>query len=591
MVINEDIVRQICTDMAKPDAPSLRELADKLHISKDTVAKVIKAFKEAGKDPAEVKTLSYAEIEQIIPLNETRQHCIEPDWNDAFIYRFGTRNYRNKPIHTMEETWRDSYVLKKFTVGIRNINRGTVKSALPDGCMPFVTFSRQFNVRNKERCPMLDDSDGTALASSISASSPGSVVMIDASGDLVYWRRPNGTIEKGVLYAAVLQYSGLTFAWIGPDHKLITWMRFVIAMLKFYGGAPACVVCDNEASICQRSVICVNADGRKIYSITINPSLTRITDPAGIEWKQCDPYKSRHKALGERTVRLYQDFNIPGQVLGRSEDDLPIADTLEQLNEYLLIDINTINDQPLKDRKFSRRAYFELYEREHLSPLPELDLNLPVDSVKRTVSDSGYARYQGNFYYASTGHQGCRVLVEVFEDDTLKISLLPKLELLKTHKVDRGCHPRMQYIKSKSDYSDKEKFVARTLEELAADAHKHYPAVSAELEQVFTGFFAHSRMNDIQKTSVCNNILDLCFNCYSSHQEQLLAGLQHILREGIYDNIKMKRLLQEHIGKRRVVNKFASAQQELDALGKLGSHAGPDTTSYLKKLRQNKKEA
>lgn len=590
MVINEQVVRRICTEMAKPAAPSLRELGEKLHISKDTVSKVLKAIEDAGKDPAAVITLSHAEIDQIIPLNEVRQNWIEPDWNEVFIYRFGTRNYR-KPIHTMEETWRDSYVLKKFTVDIRSINRGTVKAALPDGCMPFVTFSRQFNDRHKERCPMLDDSEGTALASSISASSPGSAVMIDASGDPVYWRRSNGTVEKGVLYVAVLQYSGLTFAWIGPDHKLMTWMRFVIAMLKFYGGAPACIISDNEASICQRSVIGVTADGKELRSITINPSFTRITDPAGIEWKQCEPYKSRHKALGERTVKLYQDFGIPGQVLCRSREDLPIADTLEQLNEYLLIDVNTINDQLLKDRKFSRRAYFELYEREYLSPLPELDLNLPVDSVKRTVSDSGYARYKGNFYYAGTEHTGSLVQVEVFEDDTLKISLRPGLELLKTHKVDRGCHPRMQYIKSKSDYSDKEKYVSRSLEELTAYAHKHFPAVSAELAQVFTEFFAHSRMNDIHKTSVCNNILDLCTNCCSSHQEQLLSGLQHILREGVYDNTKMKRILQDYIGRRRAENKFASAQQELDALGRLGTHAGPDTTSYLKKLRQNKKES
>ena len=69
---------------------------------------------------------------------------------------------------------------------------------------------------------------------------------MDWAGVRPYWQDPDsGEKVYGWLFAAVLPFSGLGFAYVTPDMKMPSWIQCHIKMYEFFGGVTTILTPDN----------------------------------------------------------------------------------------------------------------------------------------------------------------------------------------------------------------------------------------------------------------------------------------------------------------------------------------------------------
>lgn len=547
MTLDVSQIRVFLEKKADGSKLSAAKIAKEADCSESSIRRLNNRLKYSGLTPAELLDMDSVKLNIYFGFaGEGRSGKASPDWRQVCLFVYGKAAKDNKKEHTLEQAWINYVRANGFTEEV--VSRDLKN--LPNELLSYSAFTAGFR-HWFERCEVFDVTVSD-FCSKINQVCPASQIMIDASGDPVCWKDLNGTVHKSVLFVGVLCYSGLTFAYLGPDHSQITWLNFIIAMLRWLNCTAASIKSDNETALVIRRKSEVAPNGKKLYAFEPHPKILALTDQLDIEWVLCEPGEPRQKALCERMVGVFQ--RIKGHVLGRNPDDLPVAMNEEELNKLLLKDVADFNSKRLSGREFSRQAYYDLHEKPYMYALPEHMPSAEQKFETRLVSTKGYVRFQGHNYFVAKSAIGKRVRIIETQGGKLQIwSVKPAPgKKLKEYEIEYKATPRSCFIKHKEDYSPAERYVSRDVNELC-QAASDYPLIEGLLQRVFRGFFEQSRIPDADKTRTCNNVLKLCKEHYPDHASDLKEALGAIEFSGKYDNVSILSCLREHLS--RAANK------------------------------------
>ncbi|MBN2258301.1 MAG: IS21 family transposase, partial [Anaerolineaceae bacterium] len=191
-----------------------------------------------------------------------------------------------------------------------------------------------------------------------------SMVMEHKAGDKLYVDftgkklhlvdRQTGEITPVEVFVAVLGASKLIYAEALRSQKKPDFIHAQVNTLEYIGGVPKAIVPD-----CLKSGI---TKGHR-YEPDINPEYQDFAQHYETTILAARPYKPRDKALVEGAVRIvYQRIFAP--LRNR------VFHSLEQLNAAIRIELEKLNNRPMKHYGKSRREMFNEIEKDYLSALP-----------------------------------------------------------------------------------------------------------------------------------------------------------------------------------------------------------------------------
>ncbi|TPI51695.1 MULTISPECIES: IS21 family transposase [unclassified Mesorhizobium] len=300
---------------------SVREVSERLKISKTTVSTYLLRAREAGlscwplppgHDDATLERLLFGSA------GRPPQDLSEPDF--ALI----ARELKRKGV-TLTLLWQE------------------YRAAHPDGygytwfCEHFAAFEHRTSATFRNR------------------HAAGAVMKTDYAGQTVPVIDPaTGVIYPAQIFVAVLGASNLTFAFASSSQKLPDWIEGQVRALAFFGGVTRAIACDNlkagvvKALWFEPTLNATFAAMAEHYDTTILPTRSR---------------KPRDKAKVEGAVLIVERW-ILARLRNRSffsiaELNAAIAELLEELN-----------NRPMRHVGQSRRELFEEIERAALKPLP-----------------------------------------------------------------------------------------------------------------------------------------------------------------------------------------------------------------------------
>lgn len=199
---------------------------------------------------------------------------------------------------------------------------------------------------------------------------PGDMIMIDFAGEkLSYVQRETGEVIECAVFVATMPYSGLVFCTAVLTQQTKDVCHCIAAMLKFYGGVPVTILCDNMATAVTR------------YD-KFEPRFTQLcyqlADHYDTTFSAARPRKPRDKAPVERNVTIvYQ--NIYALIRHQT------FHSLSELNEAIAQHLNSLNNKEgFRMAVYSRWYLFDVYEKQLLRPLPSEPFRLKK-SIYRTV--------------------------------------------------------------------------------------------------------------------------------------------------------------------------------------------------------------
>ena len=302
---------------------SVREVSRQLKLSKTTVATYLHRAREAGlncwplpSDRDDDATLQTALFQRAG--RPTRDEA-EPDWPHI------ARELKRKGV-TLRLLW-DEY-----------------RAAHPDGYgyTWFCTGFREFECRVSPRFRNRHDA--------------GAAMQTDYAGHTIPVIDPTtGEVHPVQIFVAVLGASNYTFACASLTQQLPDWIDAQVRALKFFGGVPKAIICDNlKAAV--------------VKPLWFEPSLTTTFEAMAAHYDTTilptRPRKPRDKAKVEGAVLIVERW-----ILARLRNLQFFS--IEALNEAiaeLLVDINT---RPMRRIGRSRRVLYDDIERPALRPLPE----------------------------------------------------------------------------------------------------------------------------------------------------------------------------------------------------------------------------
>lgn len=181
------------------------------------------------------------------------------------------------------------------------------------------------------------------------------MIMIDFAGKKQYYIDPStGEQIPCEVFVAILPFSGLIFCQAVHSQQTTDFTHSINAMLKFYGGVPATIVCDNLKTAVKR------ADR---YEPQFTDICNQLSEHYGTTFTATRPYSPRDKAMVERAVNIVYN-HIYGPLRNRD------FTSLSALNAAMQEQLVLLNNKPYKNTPYSRSYFFQQQERSLLKPLP-----------------------------------------------------------------------------------------------------------------------------------------------------------------------------------------------------------------------------
>ncbi len=240
-------IREIARAIASSEGASNRMVASMAGISPSTVFGYREEMARQGLAPADILAMDDDGLVRAFGDScRMDRALVEPDWDGVLEY-LGQPLPHRKGRRSLRDAWFWRYVLPGIADPVareRASLRGYIpRGELPAGLMSLSTFKRRAKEERARRCPGLDKGlyDGRS-----EPCGPGEQAMIDASGDPLCWEDPSGAAHSARVLVGVLPYSGLLFMDAEPDTTTQSWIRFVIGMVRYFGGVPGSILSDNE---------------------------------------------------------------------------------------------------------------------------------------------------------------------------------------------------------------------------------------------------------------------------------------------------------------------------------------------------------
>ncbi|SCB73973.1 Transposase [Chitinophaga costaii] len=181
------------------------------------------------------------------------------------------------------------------------------------------------------------------------------MIMIDFAGKKLSYIDPStGEVIQCQTFVAILPFSGLIFCLAVHTQQTADFTTCINAMLRFYSGVPATILCDNlKTAVTQPSR----------YEPVFTDICHQLSEHYNTTFSATRPYSPRDKVMVERAVNIvYTHVYAP---LRNRE-----FTSLQTLNAAMQEQLLLLNNKPYKHTPCSRWYYFEQQERSALKALP-----------------------------------------------------------------------------------------------------------------------------------------------------------------------------------------------------------------------------
>ena len=368
----------------KATGQSNRSIAEALGISRNTVNQVVTRIEESGLDFEDLSRLTEAEISVVFPVNSGRKPDGEyfmPDFEEL-------KKELAKPGVTLQLLW-EEYSDRCRLSGRRPYQK--------------TQFKKHFNDHLKK----------TGFKDIIQHKA-GEQIEVDWAGVRPCWQDPDsGEKVYGWLFAAVLPFSGLGFAWVTSDMKMPNWIQCHIKMYEFFGGVTTILTPDNlKTGITKhtRDEIVINStyqDMAEYYGTVVIPA--RVRTP-------------RDKSQVENLV-----YQFEKDVIGRLRNCQFFS--VEEYNDQLIKEVERFNNKPFQKKPGTRRTLFNEVEKAALRPLPMKRYEM-AEYKAAVVQANSHIAYQKNYYSVPYQYIGKEVTLKITSH---RIAILYNKEVLSEH--------------------------------------------------------------------------------------------------------------------------------------------------------------
>ena len=243
----------------------------------------------------------------------------------------------------------------------------------------------------------------------------GEKLFVDYSG-----KRPEiidhatGEVIKVELFVAVLGASNFTYAEATMTQQGSDWIASHVRALKFIGGAPKAIVCDQLKSGVSKAC-------------RYEPEVQRTYEELAKHYGTCvlpaRPRKPRDKAKVEGAVLIVQRWIL---AVIRNQKFF----SLRALNERIRELLDILNSKLMRRYKKSRRALFEEVERGCLTPLPETPFE-HADFKKARINIDYHVTFEGHLYSVPFKHARQEVVLRVTRSS---VEVLLRGEVIAMHR-------------------------------------------------------------------------------------------------------------------------------------------------------------
>jgi transposase len=225
-------------------------------------------------------------------------------------------------------------------------------------------------------------------------------IMIDFAGKkLSYVNLESGEVIDCQVFVAVLPHSGLIYCKAVHSQCTYDFMDCINSMLRFYGGCPQTILCDNLKTAVTRP---------SKYEPVFTDVCIQLSEHYDTTFSATRPYKPRDKAMVERGVGIvYTHVYAPlrNQVFR----------SIKELNMAMVEQLTLLNNRTYKGSPYSRRQLFNEHEKQLLKILPSTPYTLKK-SVVATVQRNYHVQLSEDHHYYSVPYTYVGKKVKVLYD-------------------------------------------------------------------------------------------------------------------------------------------------------------------------------
>ena len=370
----------------KAAGQSNRAIADFLGLSRNTVNAAVARIEDSGLRFENLQILTDAQINEVFPPTSGRKiegEYYMPDFEQL-------KKELAKPGVTLQLLW-EEYSDRCRLSGLKPYQ--------------LTQFKKHFNDHLKK----------TGFKDIIQHKA-GEQIEVDWAGVRPYWQDPDsGEKVYGWLFAAVLPFSGLGFAYVTPDMKMPSWIQCHIKMYEFFGGVTTILTPDNlKTGITKhtRDELVINStyqDIAEYYGTVVVPA--RVRTPRDKNQVENLVYQFEKDIIGR--LRNCQFFSI------------------DEYNDQLLLEVERFNNKPFQKKEGTRRSVFEEVEKAALRPLPARKYEMATYRTAVVQSNSHIA-YQKNYYSVPYQYLGKEVTLKVTSNH---LTILYNKNVLSEHEL------------------------------------------------------------------------------------------------------------------------------------------------------------
>jgi transposase len=228
----------------------------------------------------------------------------------------------------------------------------------------------------------------------------GDMIMVDFAGKKQHYvDMQTGERIACEVFVAILPFSGLIFCEAVASQRSGDFTSAINAMLRFYAGVPATILCDNLKT----AVVRPNR-----YEPVFTDLCYQLGEHYATTFSATRPYSPRDKAMVEGAVNIVYN-HIYGPLRNRD------FTSLDGLNAAMYEQLMLLNNKPYKNTAYSRWYFYEQQERSLLRPLPS-----ELFSVKKvvilTVQRNYHVQLTEDHRYYSVPYQYAGKKVKVLYD-------------------------------------------------------------------------------------------------------------------------------------------------------------------------------
>lgn len=228
----------------------------------------------------------------------------------------------------------------------------------------------------------------------------GDIIMIDFAGKQQHYVDTlTGELIACQVFVAVLPFSGLIYCLAVPSQKTHDFATCINAMLCYYAGAPATILCDNLKTAVIRP---------SRYEPVFTDLCYQLSEHYQTTFSATRPYSPRDKAMVERAVNIiYTHVYAPLRHMSFT--------SLQALNAAMHGQLALLNNKPYKNTAYSRWYFYEQHEKHLLKPLPSEPF-APKKVVTLTVQRNYHVQLQEESLYYSVPYSYVGKKVKVYYD-------------------------------------------------------------------------------------------------------------------------------------------------------------------------------